>query len=175
MIVLGIGELAATSESGNVISTRLMGSRVAVLCYCAFTGAVGMVHIAFPRSSMDPVQALVMPGIYADTGVEALMRRFRPLCDKSFFEISAVIVWGGADPGEWQNAPLAAENANAAAKALTGLGLKYSFELSEGAFCRTVDLEGGTGCIRITTANAQPRTNIPVPTSPAVRSTLRPD
>jgi chemotaxis protein CheD len=154
MNVLGIGEYAVTADPGDVLCTRLVGSRVAVLCHCAATGAAGLLHVAFPRSSSDPVQATVLPGIYADTGVEALMRRLQPLCDNAFRDLFVVLVGGGDTPEAGQNGRLAVENVKAVAQALAGFELKCGFEIIGGGSCRTVNLEAGSGRVRITTANA---------------------
>lgn len=112
-----------------------------------------MLHAAFPRSSSDPVQAAVMPGIFADTGVGTLMRRLQALCEEGLRDLSVLMVGGGGDGEAAQHRRLAAENLGAAAQALTGFGLKCGCEILGGGYCRTVNLEAGTGRVRITTAN----------------------
>jgi chemotaxis protein CheD len=160
MIVLGIGEFAVSAEPGHILSTRLLGSRVAVLCHCPGSGAVGLLHLAFPRSASDPVQAAVLPGIYADTGVEALLRRLRPLCGGEIRDLSVAMAGGDAPEGG-QHGFLAKENLKAASQALAVFGLECGFEVLGGGHCRTVNLEAGSGRVSITTAN------VPRPSSPA--------
>jgi chemotaxis protein CheD len=151
MNVLGIGEFAVSADPGDVLCTRLAGSRVAVLCHCPMTGAVGLLHLAFPRSASDPVQAAVLPGIYADTGVDSLLRRLLPLCRGDLRELSVVLV-GGEASEDAQHGFLAKDNVQAATQALAGFGLASGFEVLGGGHCRTVNVEAGSGRVRITTA-----------------------
>lgn len=151
MSVLGIGEFAVSAEAGQVLSTRLVGSRLAVLFHCTRSGAVGLLHLAFPRSASDPVQATVLPGIYADTGIDALLRRLKPHCREGLSNLSIVMV-GGEGSEEGQHGSLASENVKAATQALAVFGLECGFEVLGGGYCRTVDLEAGSGRIQITSA-----------------------
>jgi chemotaxis protein CheD len=153
MNVLGIGEFAVSADPGHTLCTRLLGSRLAVLCHCPGSGAVGLLHLAFPRSASDPVQAAVLPGIYADTGVDSLIRQLRPLCRGDIRNLSVVLV-GGDESECGQHGFLAKENVKAATQALAVFGLVCGTEVLGGGHCRTVNLEAGSGRVRITTANA---------------------
>lgn len=81
-IMLGVGSLDGTSESGTALKTMALGSCVALIMMDPKRKAIGMAHVALPESSTDAVKALAMPGYFADTAVPALLARMARLgCD----------------------------------------------------------------------------------------------
>ncbi len=53
------------------------GAAIAVL-RCAESGQTGAVHALFPSSAVAPSTALRTPGLFADTGLDALLRLLQP-------------------------------------------------------------------------------------------------
>jgi len=71
-LVIGIGEMAASSRPSDTLLTLALGSCVAVVAHDPGSGATGLAHIALPGGVGDGPRSQG-PGYYADTAVPALL------------------------------------------------------------------------------------------------------
>ena len=76
-IMIGIGGLAVSRKSGDVIKTMGLGSCISIVVIALPERVVGMVHIALPDSNVDKQKATSLPGYFADTAINALMLRLK--------------------------------------------------------------------------------------------------
>ena len=145
-IILGIGDLGASKEQGEVIKTFALGSCVAVILLDPGRRAVGMLHCALPEAKINPAKAKERPGYFADTGIPALMREMAKLGCQPSGRGFIVKLAGGAkvmDPNDTFN--IGKRNILAAKKALWALGLGAVAEDLGGNFSRTVTISVATG------------------------------
>ncbi len=92
---IGIGEFDVIREKGERIKTYALGSCVAVVIFCPRTDTVGMVHIALPSSSIDPVKGEKLPGYFANTAIPTLIKKMRMAgCVSPLREFTAKITGG---------------------------------------------------------------------------------
>ena len=147
--MFGIGGLAATQQSGDVIKTMALGSCVSVIIIAPKVRAVGMAHVALPESSIDQKRAQELPGYFADTGVKTLMQELGKLGVNGHGGLIVKLV-GGAnvmDPNNLFN--IGKRNVLAVRKALWKLGLGPRAEDVGGSICRTVWVDATQGHVWI--------------------------
>ena len=72
-IVVGVGEFSVTSDEMPTIKTFALGSCVAVICLASRRKMVGLLHVALPEAKINPTMAQARPGMFADTGIPALL------------------------------------------------------------------------------------------------------
>ncbi len=77
VVMVGIGGIGSSNKQGDVVKTMALGSCVAVIFLIPKSRAVGMAHIALPSSDIARERSLKLPGYFADTGVEALIKEFK--------------------------------------------------------------------------------------------------
>ncbi len=149
-IVIGIGELAATSSEGFAIKTYALGSCVALIFLDPETHMAGMAHVALPDSKICPEEALRMPGRFADTAIPALLKEMTHLGCKECGKTLMVKLVGGAqvaDPNEVFN--IGKRNVLALKKLLWERGMGAIAEDVGGTKSRTVTVEVDTGLVHI--------------------------
>ena len=76
-IVLGVGEYDVIAVPGEVLKTYALGSCVSVVLFSPDFKIIGMVHVALSNSSIDKQKAIALPGYFADTGIQALVKKMR--------------------------------------------------------------------------------------------------
>ncbi len=80
-IVVGVGEMAVSRNSGFIISTYALGSCVGIAAYVAERQVGGILHLMLPDSSDFQDKATAKPAMFADTGI--------PKFFASLFELGA--------------------------------------------------------------------------------------
>lgn len=73
-VLLGVGEFGVVQGPGGALRTLALGSCVALILRQPERMLAGMTHVALPSSSINPGRAAELPGYFADTGAEALLR-----------------------------------------------------------------------------------------------------
>jgi len=71
---VGIGEMAASRHSDDIISALGLGSCVALIIFDARTGTVGFAHCMLPTASGGPMDEMGKPARYVDKGVQNLLK-----------------------------------------------------------------------------------------------------
>jgi chemotaxis protein CheD len=73
-IVVEMGDLKVTSAPDAVLVTHALGSCVGVAMYDREARVAGLLHCQLPTSSINQQRALERPGMFADTGLAALLQ-----------------------------------------------------------------------------------------------------
>ena len=94
-LIVGIGELAVSSDGEAVIVTHALGSCVAVCVWDPVVGVGGLIHVLLPDSRINPARAAQQPAAFADTGIPLLFHTaYQYGLDKKRCRVQLV---GGAD------------------------------------------------------------------------------
>ena len=72
-IYVGVGEYAVTKAPMQHLKTLALGSCVAVVVLDPVKKLAGLLHVALPDSSINKKRAKDRPGMFADTGLPALL------------------------------------------------------------------------------------------------------
>lgn len=84
LLTVGISEMRATSNPGDVLVTYSLGSCIGLGLYDPVARIGGLVHCMLPLSKIDPDRARENPAMFTDTGVPALLEAVLNLgADKS--------------------------------------------------------------------------------------------
>jgi len=155
-IVLGVGDLGASAQTGAVIKTYALGSCIAVIVLDRKTRCVGMVHIALPESETSPEKAKTLPGYFADTGIPALFNAMRKAANGALSQPADLIVkiCGGANVSDKNNVfNIGKRNALAIKKILWKYGLAPRAEDTGGDYSRTVAVYQSNGLVELSSPN----------------------
>ncbi len=77
--IVGIGELAVTSDATDSLITYALGPCLGVVAYDFVRSIAGLVHCQLPLSLEDQEQAARNPARYVDTGVTHLIEKMQSL------------------------------------------------------------------------------------------------
>lgn len=155
-IILGVGDIGATKTPGATLKTFALGSCVAVILLDPKIRAVGMAHLALPKSATNPERALTKPGYFVDTGVRALFEKMAELgCDPKGKGM-VVKVAGGAKVLDLNDTfDIGRKNSLAVKKNLWKYGLGPVAEDTGGSFSRTVELFADTGRVVLSSSEGK--------------------
>ncbi len=151
-IILGVGDLGATSEPKKIIKTYALGSCIAVMILDKNTRCVSMAHVALPDSKISPTKAKNMPGYFADTAIPRLFEEMKSATNGIISKPSELIVkmCGGANVADINNTfNIGKRNALALKKTLWKYGLAPRADDTGGNFSRTVTLYQENGVVEI--------------------------
>lgn len=143
-IVVGVGDLEASSDCNSYLATYALGSCIAVALYDPAARAGALLHFMLPDSSVDRARAAECPALFADTGLPALLEAARAAgAEKSRLKVRLV---GGAQVlGGDAATNIGKRNYMAARKALWKLGLMVEGESVGGVSPRSLTLPIATG------------------------------
>ena len=154
--ILGVGDFGATCEAGGSLKTFALGSCVAVILLDPKRKAIGMVHVALPRSDTNPARAKEKPGYFAGTGIEALFEQMARLgCDPKGHGMVVKLVGGARVLDMDATFDIGHKNALAVKKHLWKLGLGPVAEDIGGTRSRTVEIEVDTGCVKVSSSTGE--------------------
>jgi chemotaxis protein CheD len=92
---VGIGEMAVSNASGDLLKTYALGSCLGVIVLAPRLPAAGLLHIALPDSKINQELAQQKPGFFADTGIPGLLQTMAGLgCNRADLVIKLA---GGAN------------------------------------------------------------------------------
>ncbi len=149
-IILGIGDLGASKQTGDLIKTHGLGSCVALIVLDPETRCVAMDHIALPDSAASPEKAKEKPGHFADTGIPALFAEMKKAGSSVNHKRLMVKLVGGAnvmDPNSTFN--IGKRNVLAIKKILWQYSMGAVAEAVGGHISRTVQVDVDNGKVRI--------------------------
>lgn len=150
-LILGIGDLGATSTPGSGVKTFALGSCVAVVMYYPKLHAVGMVHVALPESKINPAKGQECPGYFADLGVPLLLKEMVRLgCPANGRGIIVKMAGGASVMTHNDTFNIGKRNILAVKKLLWGLGMGALAEDVGGNFSRTVEADADSGTVLVT-------------------------
>ncbi len=73
-VVVGVSDMAVSSNPKLTLSTYALGSCVGVVAYDGEAHIGGMLHFMLPDSAVVPGKAATQPAMFADTGMDLLCR-----------------------------------------------------------------------------------------------------
>ena len=79
LVVVTVADAKASAAEADVLVTYSLGSCVGVALYDPAMRVAGMLHYQLPASSLDPDRARQNPMMFADTGMEWLLRAMEAL------------------------------------------------------------------------------------------------
>ena len=142
--IVGIGELAVTSDATDSLITYALGPCLGVVAYDFVRSIAGLVHCQLPLSLEDQEQAARNPARYVDTGVTHLIEKMQSLGAK--LESISICVAGGAQVmGAESVFKIAQRNHTVFRKLMWKNGLLISAEDIGGSRPRTMSVELATG------------------------------
>lgn len=143
-----VGGCVVSSDPGLTITTRALGSCVALVAWDAVSHACGMVHIALPDSGEHPIKARELPGYFADTGVRTLVRELRSHGARR--NSTGFQLIGGANVvAATARMDIGRRNVQAVRRLLWAAGIGLVREDTGGSLGRTVSIRSDTGEVTI--------------------------
>ena len=110
--VVGIADMAISSDPRDLIVTYALGSCLGVCVFDPVARVAGMLHLMLPQGSLSPEKAAQNPLMFADTGIPKLFLGSYALGAKK--ERMIVVVAGGASFNMNEDADLAIGQRNVA-------------------------------------------------------------
>ncbi len=157
-MILGVGEIGVSNESGKLIKTFALGSCVALNLFSETFEMVGMAHIALATSTTSPEKARLLPGYFADTAVPALISQLRGIgYRKPTSQLVAKIAGGAQTSADTNNYFKIGEKNIAAVKALlSSLGITLLAEDVGESLSRTVCIQVGSKAVQLSSPERVP-------------------
>lgn len=143
--IVGIGGIAVSDTSGDLIKTYSLASCVAVTAYCQAKHTAGMIHVALPEHKKQKDWRSQPPCYYATLGVPLLLEQMciKFGCPKELLEIE---LFGGADSVNQNDMfHIGTENVKAVIEMLKQWNLSYLATETGGINSRTLELDVATG------------------------------
>jgi chemotaxis protein CheD len=101
-VVVGVGDMAASNNTGTMLSTYALGSCIGVIAYDSAARCGGILHLMLPEASVSPQKAATQPAMFADTGLplffKALMGLKAERAHLKLFVAGGASVLAGHDP-----------------------------------------------------------------------------
>lgn len=72
--VVGIGDMKVSADQADTLVTYALGSCIGVAAYDTSLKVGGLLHIMLPSAAASPERAQKNPNVYADTGLQELLR-----------------------------------------------------------------------------------------------------
>ena len=149
VIYVGVGEYAISNKPDDVIKTMALGSCVGVIFLSQELKAAGLLHVALPDSSINKARGEERPGMFADTGIDAIIKDFKKIGYKGTGGLIVKLVGGATimDPNNTFN--IGKRNLLAVRKILWKYRLGAIAEDIEGTISRTVTVELTNGRVTV--------------------------
>jgi chemotaxis protein CheD len=147
-ITVNVSDVRTSKQLDDIIVTHSLGSCVGVCLYDPVANVAGMLHYQLPSASIDASKAAERPAMYADTGMELLMKEmFAQGAQKQRLK---VIVAGGASMmDDLASSSIGRRNQAAIRKIIFQQGLFIHTQDLGGTMPRTVYLNVSTGEVTI--------------------------
>lgn len=152
---VGIGEWVVSDDMNDKIKTYGLGSCIAVLVYNWRQRVGGLLHVAYPESSVNPERAKTQPGYFADTGVELLIKEFIRHHSPKRSDLIIRLTGGANIMDEAGHFNIGKRNALTVKRELWRLGYGVKSEDVGGSICRTVSLSVASGTVMISNGGNQ--------------------
>ena len=143
LVIVGVADMAVSSEPGETLVTYALGSCVGLAAYDGVAGVGGLLHYMLPASAVNPAKALENPAMFGDTAL--------PLFLQELFERGAtrkhlvLKLAGGAAINGPDSFEIGKRNLLLARRLLWKNALAPAAEAVGGSVSRTLRLELATG------------------------------
>jgi len=151
-IIVPIGDLLVSDNQAEVLTTYGLGSCVGVVIYDPQAEVSGLLHTMLPDSTLSPEKSRKRPAVFADTGMEALLKEFERK-GGSIDRSSILLAGGGETLGENNYFNIGRKNCDVIKGFLKETGLEIAFEDVGGNNNRTLDIKTKNGEVTIKTAS----------------------
>lgn len=148
MKIVGIGEYIISSEKEDVIKTYSLGSCVAMTIYCPKRKISGMAHIALP-SAINEQDLIDRPAHFADTAISLMLNKFCYTYGCSTNDLQIGIFGGALSLRKNDSFKIGLRNVQSIKSILSSKGIPISMDDTGGYCSRTIEVDVGTGLIRI--------------------------
>jgi chemotaxis protein CheD len=147
-IVVGVADMAVSSNSTALIVTYALGSCLGIMAYDPVVKVGAMLHVMLPDSSIDATKAANQPAMFVDTGVPRLFReayKLGAVKERMVVKVAGgAAVQGGSDMFE-----IGKRNLIALRKILWKNGVMVKAQDVGGSCSRTVTLDVATGGVTL--------------------------
>ena len=151
IVSIGIGEFAISNKQDDTLKTYGLGSCIAVVIYDRRRRLGGLLHVAYPESSVNERRAVEQPAYFADTGVPLFLKKMGLLGNVDKRDI-LVRLTGGANMMDAEGRfNIGKRNLLSVERELWKAGLGVYAEDAGGTISRTAWMDMETG--RMTVAN----------------------
>ena len=156
IMMLGVGDLGASSDPNVAIKTMALGSCVSLIIFDPVYKVIGMDHIALPESKINLNKAKQTPGYFVDTGIPKLIEEMKKKGMKTPLNKLVIKLVGGARVIDLNNTfNIGKRNVLAIKKMLWKYGMGARAEDVAGTISRTVTVYNGTGVVKISAPNRE--------------------
>jgi chemotaxis protein CheD len=146
-VLVGLGERYCSREAGHLLVARPLGSTAALALLDPVIGVGGLAHWMLPESSVDPDRSGRNPGMFADTGIMALISELE--AQGAALEGLTGALAGAASLPEGGPFDVGKRNREAARSLLREIGIHLVHEQTGGVEVRELTLEIGPGAFQI--------------------------
>ena len=147
-IVVGVGGLKVSGDPEKMLVTYALGSCVGVAAYDYKARVGGMLHFMLADSSISLERAAMRPGMFADTGMRALLRGLEARGASA--SRLRIVLAGGADTFRTVDLfRIGERNIEAIRRMLSAKRLRESGSDVGGHVCRTMALAIADGEVHI--------------------------
>lgn len=149
-IIVNVSDARISADTGDVLATYSLGSCIAVAMYDPVACVGGLLHYQLPTSSLDPERAKVHPTMFADTGMELLLKGMAAFGAKKA-RLKVQIAGGAQMLNDASFFNIGKRNYAAIRKILWQAGMLIDREEVGGAAPRNVYLKVADGAITVKT------------------------
>jgi chemotaxis protein CheD len=146
------GECLLTDPKGSPLTAVSLGTAIVVVLHCQKTGTIGMGHIPFPDSGLEPQKGIERPCLFTDTALKHLVAQLKNCgCPMDASSTRVVLAGGAGIKNVSENLDIGSQNVQSAQTCLQELGLKISAQDVGLSRNRSVSVnpENGAVCISV--------------------------
>ncbi len=153
-VVVGVGDMAVSNNTGTMLSTYALGSCIGVIAYDPGVKCGGILHLMLPEASVSPQKAQTQPAMFADTGLPLFFKGLVGLKAErarlKLFVAGGASVLSGQDPFK-----IGERNTRATLDFINQNRLNVIKTETGGSVNRTVHLELNTGNVNLISPNGK--------------------
>lgn len=145
-IIVDISDAKISRNPDDVLITYSLGSCIGVSFYCPDNSYAALLHYQLPESKIDPEKAKKIPFMFADTGIDMIVKKFVSLgCNKK--KIIVKIAGGSQMQTGPKGFDIGKRNHLAIRKILWKQGMLIDSEDIGGDYPRNLSIEVETGTV----------------------------
>ncbi|MCF7708193.1 MAG: chemotaxis protein CheD [Verrucomicrobia bacterium] len=147
-IIIGIAEIAVSSDTLQTLATGSLGSCLGIAVYDPIVKAGGIAHILLPNSKTAPHAARTNPAVFVDTGMTALLNAVLSL-NAQRHRLLLYFAGGAVIPGTHADFNIGGHNTDAVNGWLRQNGLRPQSQHTGGIESCSIQLRLNTGEVRV--------------------------
>ena len=151
-VVVGVGDMAASNNRSQIISTYALGSCIGLIAFDPTTYVGGILHFMLPDSKLSADKARNRPSMFCDTGCKAFFSEVEGLGAR-LSNLKIMITGGAAVIQKSDFFKIGTRNEEAIRAYLEKIGLKIHAEHIGGLNNRTVHLFMKDGTVKLKMPN----------------------